>query len=67
MIVIDMKKPEICAECPAAYMIRSGEHEGMTMCNVMEYQGRAAEESLVDEYTVPEGCPMREVKLMPGK
>lgn len=64
MIVIDMKKPEICAECPAAYMIRTGENEGLTMCNVMEYQGKTAEESLVDEYTLPEGCPMREVRVV---
>lgn len=64
MIVIDMKKPEICAECPAAYMIRNGELEGKTMCNVMEYQGKTAKDSLVDEYSLPEGCPMRELKLM---
>lgn len=52
------------AECPAAYMIRTGENEGLTMCNVMEYQGKTAEESLVDEYTVPEKCPMREVRVV---
>ena len=64
MIVIDMKKPEICAECPASYMIRTGENECMMMCNVMEYLGKTAEVSLVDEYTVPEKCPLREVRVV---
>ena len=64
MIVIDMKKPEICAECPAVHLIQSGEYEGRSMCCVKEYQGKELADTIVDEFRVPEGCPMREVRVV---
>ena len=64
MIVIDMKKPEVCARCPCVYWITSGKHEGKAMCCVMEYQGKETAETLVEEYGRPEDCPMREVGVL---
>ena len=66
MIMMDIPEPKKCEECPCIYQIRTGEYEGQTMCNAMEFkasQGGFREE--VSRYFVapedhrPDGCPIR--------
>lgn len=70
MIMIDIPMPENCMDCPMSYWVRSGDYEGMMMCNAMEARDRAlvlrepAEDItanyLVEEYAEkrPEKCPI---------
>lgn len=63
MVLVDMRLPERCLDCPCSYWIRTGRDEGRLMCNVMESNN--AENTLVDENrpTRPSDCPMREVEV----
>ena len=70
MIVMDIPEPKTCEDCPCFYQIRTGEWEGMTMCNAMEYKdissGFRKELSryfVIAEDHKPEGCPIR-IKLI---
>lgn len=75
MIVVDMPMPQNCEDCPMSYWIRSGEYEGMMMCNALEFREsmklREPAEDITKNYLVdsrpdkrPEGCPIiKEVKV----
>lgn len=72
MIIVDIPMPEKCFDCPFSYLITSGPHEGMTMCNAMEARGNARlklsepetvydpMEYMIDENmgTIPDNCPI---------
>lgn len=63
MVLIDMKMPKRCLDCPCSYWIRTGADEGKLMCNVKEYCHYT--DKLVDDYYLnrPSDCPMREVEV----
>lgn len=66
MILMDMPMPESCGNCPCSYQIRTGEYEGMTMCNALEFKdintGYKNEMSkyfvVEEERRRPDNCPM---------
>ena len=70
MITIDIPMPENCVDCPLSYWIRTGDYEGMMMCNAMEARDKAlvfqepvediTAKYLVNEYAEerPGGCPI---------
>ena len=59
MILIDIPMPPSCMDCPCSYMVRSGEHDGETMCNAMEARGDGI--VVVDGYETrrPADCPIK--------
>lgn len=70
MIMINIPMPEKCEDCPMSYYIRSGDYEGMMMCNAMEARDKyllreptedVTKNYLVDEWkpTRPENCPIK--------
>lgn len=65
MIVIDIPMPENCMECPCAYMVRTGKHEGETICEALEkkYPYDGFERHKVDAYARnrPDKCLMCEL------
>ena len=42
MLMIDIPEPKTCEECPCSYWIRSGEYEGLLMCNALEFKERGS-------------------------
>ena len=65
MIMIDIPEPKRCEECPCSYFIRSGEYEGMMMCNAMEFKDthlgfheELSKYFIVEENHRPENCPI---------
>ena len=62
MIIIDMRMPLHCRDCPCSYYIQTGPYIGQLMCCVMEYRGMPAAECLLEPEGQgrPAGCPLRE-------
>ena len=60
MIGLNMDPPETCGDCPCSYWVRSGELEGMMMCEALEKIDPDHDKThyLVNEYTRPDWCPM---------
>ena len=60
MILIDMKLPESCTDCPCSHWITCGPHEGKLMCNVIEQNARNVDKSIVEEWDThrPDSCPI---------
>jgi hypothetical protein len=58
MIVIDVPMPETCEDCPCSYYIRTGEYEGLMMCNAMEFKAQKSgfREELSKHFVVAEDC-----------
>ena len=56
MVVIDMKEPDCCDNCPCSYWIQTGEHAGRLMCSVMEANQK--KNCLVEERGRPGECPI---------
>ena len=66
MIVIDVPMPETCEDCPCSYYIRTGEYEGLMMCNAMEFKSRhmgfheeLSKFFVVPEDHMPDNCPIK--------
>ena len=61
MIGMNMDLPECCADCPCSYWVRSGEYEGMIMCEALETIEPSHDKGryIVNEYEKrPDKCPM---------
>lgn len=65
MIAMNIPMPKNCAECPCSYLVRTGEYEGCTMCNALEFKepNHSKGYYLVDESAKvrPVRCVMTEV------
>lgn len=67
MLMIDIPEPKTCEECPCSYWIRSGEYEGLMMCNAMEFKACGTFHEELTQYFIvkedhrPENCPIKEV------
>ena len=64
MIVIDMRMPLHCRDCPGSYYIMPGPLEGYLMCNIQEFMGKPVAECLLEpeEPVRPSNCPLIEVR-----
>lgn len=65
MIVMDIPEPRKCEDCPCSYWIKSGDYEGLMMCNAMEFKATQTgfhEEMrkyfIVQEDSRPDNCPI---------
>lgn len=70
MIMMNIPVPKNCEDCPCSYMVRTGDYEGMMICNAREFRdtqsGFREELSkyfvVVDAPERPKDCPIRIVK-----
>ena len=61
MIIINMKLPDCCDDCPCSHWIQSGPFEGHLMCNVIQDNLNDYERSIMDEWDEqrPNECPIK--------
>lgn len=68
MLMIDIPEPKTCEECPCSYWIRSGEYEGLLMCNALEFKERGSFHDELQKFFIvredhrSENCPIKEVE-----